>query len=104
MFRLLGWFAAAIVLAAQPVNQTKPLAKPLAYKHPVEDKNFYLLAQIEATPTIVSLFRSDATLSRITTARVEALANAVKTCKTEIECYATAMKWNAVDSEEVRQS
>jgi DUF218 domain len=112
MFRLLGWFAAAIVLAAQPAAQptaqpqaqTKPLAKPITYKHPVEDKNFYLLAQIEATPTIVSLFRSNATLSRITKARADALANAVKTCKTEIECYATALKWNAADSEEVRQS
>jgi hypothetical protein len=114
MRRLLSWFAAAVLfatrLAAQPTNQTKPLiqtkpiARPLAYKHPIEDKNFYLLAQIEGAPELVKTMRGDATLSRITTARIEALANAVKTCKTEIECYAAALKWTAADSEEVRQS
>jgi hypothetical protein len=93
---------AGLLLAGLVVAQQRPVAAPIEYKSPVQDKNFYLLSLMERTPGVREAILGDATLKGIGTARVQALGEAVKNCKTQIECYGTALKWSEADAEQVR--
>jgi len=100
MSRILCLIAAAAICFAQH----KPAASPIEWKSPVEDKNFYLLAMIERTPELRKLFHDDAALARVAQDRVAALDNAVTNCRTQIECYASALRWSNSDADQVRES
>ncbi|HLX46287.1 MAG TPA: YdcF family protein [Bryobacteraceae bacterium] len=96
-----------IVLAACGIclaGQEQPVAAPLVYKSPVQDKNFYLLSLMERTPAVRAAIGGDAALKRMAAARVAALGEAVKNCKIQVDCYGTALKWNDSDVEQARQS
>ncbi len=86
------FFAAAVALAQQ-----KPAAMPVDWKNAVEEKNFYLLASIQRDPAIHKAVRDQPALAQIAAERIVTLNRAVSTCKTEVECYAIALKWPEPD-------
>lgn len=86
---------ACCVLAAA---QTK---EPLHLTAPVADKNFYLMSLMERTPEAIE---NDATLSKIAIEKREALAHALKSCDTSVDCFASAMKWSDADLGRVEKS
>lgn len=86
--------------AAQPAIRFVEAAKvPLVLTSPVQDKNFYLLSMIERSAPVRQAVKADLGLAKLTDAKRESLAHAVKSCGADLECYAAAMKWT--DSESV---
>src|SRR4051812_43493335 len=78
-----------------------PPSTPLPLHHPVQDKNFYLLSLIEQTPAARRAVKTDPTLSRLAEAKRAALSESVKSCATDLACYAKALKWT---NEEIDQT
>lgn len=68
-----------------------------AAQHPLQDKNFYLLTLLERSPAI----RSDPTLSRLQTARLQALDYAAKICELDVPCYSKALRFSPDQSAEI---
>src|SRR5689334_12830246 len=97
MLRFFACCAVAGSLLAQ-----SPIKRPLGLTAPVEDKNFYVLARMERIPEARKALHDSEGFSKITAARVARLQNAAKTCKTDVQCYGSAIKWNAVEIEEAR--
>jgi hypothetical protein len=94
--------AAGLLLAGLIGAQPQPVAAPVEYQSPVQDKNFYLLSLMERTPGIREAILGDKTLQRMGAARVKALAEAGANCKAQIDCYGAALKWNDADIEQAR--
>ncbi len=78
----------SVCLAAE-----QPARTPLAMKNPVQDKNFYLLSAIEWTPAVHALVKADPALSQIGAAKRAAISEAVKSCGSDVPCYAKAALW-----------
>ncbi len=72
----------------------QPARVPLAMKNPLQDKNFYVLSAIEWTPSVHALVKTNAALSEIGAAKRTALSEAVRSCGTDVSCYAKAMRWS----------
>lgn len=69
-------------------------------KSPTEDKNFYLLAMIDRTPELRKAILADQALTRAAEEHLASLDNAVKSCKTDSACYASALEWTDAQSAE----
>ncbi|MBS1871660.1 MAG: YdcF family protein [Acidobacteria bacterium] len=79
-----------------------PAHAPLALKHPLEDKNFYLLSAMERTPAVSEAVRADPALARLGEAKRAALAEAVKSCGADVGCYARPLRWTDEEIGQVR--
>jgi DUF218 domain len=86
------------------VAQAEPARAPVKLADPVQDKNFYLLAEIKRTPAVRNALKADAALARIGATRLEALDNAAKTCNADLDCYASAFRWSEEQSVEAAQA
>jgi hypothetical protein len=86
---LIGCLAA--IARAQPVE---PLHAPIALRHPIEDKNFYLLSALRDSEAARQAILHDSELTRIAAARLNALDHAVTSCNTDLGCYAAAFHWS----------
>jgi hypothetical protein len=100
LVRLAVLTALLFVVAGQPGNRPDDAAKvPLALTSPVQDKNFYLLSMIERTAPVHDAAKADPGLAKLAEAKRESLAQAVKSCAADLECYAAAMKWTDAESD-----
>ncbi len=66
-------------------------------QHPLQDKNFYLLTLLERSSAI----QSDPALSKIHTARLEALLTAANTCQLDVPCYSKALRFSPEQTAEI---
>lgn len=70
------------------------LASLAAQRHnAVQDKNFYLLSALEATPEARRLLNSDPALTKLSESKRENLSKATQSCKLDLDCYAAALEW-----------
>jgi hypothetical protein len=93
-------FAAGLLIAAAAHPATKsvgPATRPPTLTSPVQDKNFYLLSMIERTGPVREAAAANKRLALLADTKRRALAHAVESCGSELDCYASAMKWS--DSE-----
>ena len=93
-------FVAGLLIAAAAHPATKsvgPATRPPTLTSPVQDKNFYLLSMIERTGPVREAAAANKRLALLADAKRRALAHAVESCGSELDCYASAMKWS--DSE-----
>lgn len=74
-------------------------SSPLALKHPVQDKNFYLLSLIENDAKASNAIAADHTIFSIVTERRSAAAAAQKSCKNDSACLLKSLLWT---DEEIR--
>jgi len=75
------------------------LASLAAQQHnAVQDKNFYLLSALEATPEARHLLNSDPALTKLSEFKRESLSKATQSCKLDLDCYAAALKWTEPDT------
>lgn len=91
---LLSWAAFAFQGSVSPVH------RPVDLKAPVLDKNFYLLAALERSPELHAALKADPSLAAITAARVAALIRAAATCKADLDCNTSALRWSDAQIEE----
>jgi hypothetical protein len=80
------------IAPAQSIVQ--PAQTPVALASPVQDKNFYLLSQIERTPELRAAVQRHAPLAGIAALRLRALDNAVHECALDVDCYVKALRWS----------
>ena len=66
-------------------------------QHPLQDKNFYLLTLLERSSAI----QSNPALSKIHTARLEALLTAANTCQLDVPCYSKALRFSPEQTAEL---
>src|SRR5215471_11417483 len=78
----------------------QPAHAPIALVSPVQDKNFYLLSQIERTSEVRGAVQRHAVLARIAASRVGALDKAAHECVQDVDCYVKAFRWSDEDSKE----
>jgi hypothetical protein len=86
--------ALPILFAAAAFAQQK---QPLKLQAPIQDKNFYVLSGLEHLPT-------SATLTAIAQKRSEAVKHAVDSWKLEIECIASAFRWNSEQQQQAAKA
>ena len=71
-------------IAAAQSAPVEPAHAPLALASPVQDKNFYLLSQIERTSEVRDAVQRHAELARIAASRVGALDKAAHECVQDV--------------------
>lgn len=69
-------------------------------QQPLQDKNFWLLTLLERSSAI----QSDPALSRIQTARMQALDQAAKTCDLDVPCYSKALRFSPEQTTEISKA
>lgn len=57
-------------------------------------KNYYLLSLFQQLPGLRKMLNTDPVLNNIYKTKTTQVNEAVKTCKTDISCYAKALKFN----------
>lgn len=72
----------------------QPAHTPLAFKDPLQDKNYYLLSTIEWTPAARAAVKSNSDLAAISAEKRAAVANAANICATDVACYSRALRWS----------
>ena len=88
-----------LLLQGIPAGQL-PAHAPVALVSPVQDKNFYLLSQIERTPEVREAVQRQPVLASIGTLRVGALDKAARECVQDVDCYVKALRWSDEESKE----
>jgi len=78
----------------------QPAHAPVALVSPVQDKNFYLLSQIERRPDVRGAVERQPALARIAASRVSALDKAAHDCVQDVDCYVKALRWSEDESKE----
>src|SRR5215472_1072920 len=78
----------------------QPAHAPVALVSPVQDKNFYLLSQIERRPDVRGAVERQPALARIAASRVSALDKAAHECVQDVDCYVKALRWSEDESNE----
>ena len=78
----------------------QPAHAPVALVSPVQDKNFYLLSQIELTPEVRGAVERQPALARIAASRVSALDKAAHECVQDVDCFVKALRWSEDESKE----
>jgi len=79
-------------LSAQDVpQQSYQLIKT---RNEVQYKNYYLLTLFQQLPELRKMLSTDTALSRMYSSKIVQVNEAVKTCKTDIACYAKALKFS----------
>lgn len=63
-------------------------------RNEVQYKNYYLLTLFEQLPELRKMLSTDTAFSNIYKSKTTQVNEAVKTCKTDISCYAKALKFN----------
>jgi len=63
-------------------------------KNQVQYKNYYLLTLFQQLPELRKMLAADTALKNILQSKTAAATEAIKTCKTEIPCYAKALKFS----------
>ena len=86
------------IAAAQ--STVEPAQAPVALASPVQDKNFYLLSQIERTPEVRDSVQLHAVLARIAASRVAELDKAAHECVQDVDCYVKAFRWSEEETKE----
>ena len=71
----------------------EPEHRPLEFRFPVQDKNFYLLSMLERTTLVRDAMRADPIPARMTAGRLAALDQAAASCGTDLDCNAAAFRW-----------
>src|SRR2546430_2418898 len=96
MNRLLAvvFFVPLVLAAAEPSHT------PLPLRHPVQDKNFFVLSLMERTPAVAN----DAELKTLLAAKRDALHKAATACEPNVDCFATAMRWSDAEVAEAAQA
>jgi hypothetical protein len=90
-------------VAAGPLPKqapTEPAHTPVALAAPVQDKNFYLLSQIERTPDVREAVQRNPVLARIGASRFGALDKAAQECVQDVDCYVKAFRWSEDEAKE----
>ena len=78
-------------LAAQDVpQQSYQLIKT---RNEVQYKNYYLLTLFQQLPALRKMLSTDTTFNNIYKSKTAQVNESVKTCKTDITCYAKALKF-----------
>src|SRR5262249_12265740 len=90
---------ASAQLPVEPAPE-KPAHAPVALASPVQDKNFYLLSQIERTPEVRVAVQSHAVLAHIASIRSGALDKAAHECMEDVSCYVKALRWSDEEAKE----
>ena len=91
-------------IAAAQQKTVEPSRAPVKLEAPVQDKNFYLFSMIERTPEVRAAVSGDPTLARIDRARISALDDAAKSCRTDLGCYASRFQWSEEQSAEASRA
>ena len=60
----------------------------------VQYKNYYLLTLFQQLPGLRKMLSIDTAFSNIYKSKTKQVNESVKTCKTDISCYANALKFN----------
>src|SRR5262245_11815488 len=81
-------------------SSVEPAHAPVALVSPLQDKNFYLLSQIERTSVVGGAVQRNAALTRIAESRVGALDRAAHECAQDVDCYVRAFRWSEEESKE----
>src|SRR5215475_11677165 len=81
-------------------SSVQPAHAPVALASPVQDKNFYLLSQIERTPEVRGAVQRHPVLERIAASRAGALDKAANECVQDIDCYVKTLRWSDDESKE----
>src|SRR5262249_32329966 len=81
-------------------STVEPAHAPGALASPVQDKNFYLLSQIERTPEVRGAVQRHPVLERIAVSRAGALDKAANECVQDIDCYVKTLRWSDDESKE----
>ncbi|MBT2564290.1 YdcF family protein [Pedobacter sp. ISL-68] len=63
-------------------------------RNEVQYKNYYLLSLFQQLPELRKMLSTDTAFSNIYKSKTTQVNEAVKTCKTDISCYAKALKFN----------
>jgi len=97
----------SLILATLAVAQTAPLApvaRPLQYWRPVQDKNFYLLGLMEHDPKLARAIAAEPTLAKLAEDKRQAVKTAFEsTTFGKIDAIAT-LKFTPEESETVSQA
>jgi len=82
-------------LAAQDVpQQSYQLIKT---RNEIQYKNYYLLSLFQQLPGLRKMLSTDTAFSNFYKSKTAQVNEAVKTCKTDISCYAKALKFNSAE-------
>jgi hypothetical protein len=90
-----GALAFVVALIAVAALAAEPLHAPLPLRHPVQDKNFFVLSAMESSAAIAN----DAELKRLLTAKRDAL-HKLAACA-DVECFAAPMRWSDAEINDV---
>lgn len=80
----------AVLLAAAALAA----AQPLAYRQPVLEKNFPVLAGLHQDPDAAALAAKDETLRRLATEKEQRHRQALAQCETNLACLLDAFRWS----------
>jgi len=78
-------------LAAQ--HMPSPSYRLIQTRNAVQYKNYYLLTLFQQLPGLRQMLSSDTVLNSIYQTKTASVNEAIKTCKTDVSCYATALKF-----------
>lgn len=90
IFLLLGGLFFSAIAQENP-RQNYQLVKG---KNVVQYKNFYLLTLFQQLPELSAMIRKDPVFGQFLKDKAIAVNEALKSCKTDISCYAKALKFN----------
>src|SRR5262245_525183 len=85
----------ALLFVAVALRAAEPLHAPLPLRHPVQDKNFFVLSLMEGSAAI----ENDAELKRLLAAKTDALHKTIA-C-TDVDCFAAPMRWSEGEMNDV---
>lgn len=85
--------ALLLLIAACGLAAAEPAHAPVTMRHPLQDKNYFLLSAIQRTPAVRALLQADPALAQLATTKRTALLGSTQSCAAEVACYAKSMRW-----------
>ena len=91
---------AVVFFVPLALSAAEPSHTPLPLRHPVQDKNFFVMSLMERTPAVAN----DAELKTLLAAKRDALHKAATACEPNVDCFAAAMRWSDAEVAEAAQA